>query len=456
MVMEGDTFTAYTDRKTAREAMGTVCPDMENYADRDNDTTTLPFISEGTEITTAPVGENDDSYADFKNTAYAVSLLEDSKLMPGETGSEIIAVMIYMPEGVGNEANHKPGAEYKPQIKFGLNLEAAQLVSEADSFDELYDASAQYADGSAVGITKPGYVPPADSTPTSIKTFDELKYYIENTSDLDRQSDGYVSLSVVDAIDFSSVPEGTTIKVNDKIYLYMSQDEYGFANNADGKVTFDISEGNELYFGNNSNTLGVLKFTGQGEAKVGGTQDGYDEWTEVVASDSVKLTLWTTKMDKLTVNGDATVVLEGGMINPWSVNRSDPVLVINGGNVTIRNDTIYGKSAHVTGETDLNAGTLSIEDGYFDAIDVAAGATLNISGGTFKTKFTVAEGVDTDDVNITGGKFWNDDFYATDADGNPVFTLAEYVEAGYVAQQIDVDEEAPNDHGKWQVVSVTP
>ncbi len=49
------------------------------------------------------------------------------------------ALIAYMPEEVGNVANHKPGAEFKPEIKLGVGVYATQLTHENDSFDNLYD-----------------------------------------------------------------------------------------------------------------------------------------------------------------------------------------------------------------------------------------------------------------------------------------------------------------------------
>ena len=54
---------------------------------------------------------------------------------------EYVALVVYMPEEVGNEANYKTGAAV-PEILLGINLLATQETYEKDSFDEKYDASA--------------------------------------------------------------------------------------------------------------------------------------------------------------------------------------------------------------------------------------------------------------------------------------------------------------------------
>ncbi len=55
--------------------------------------------------------------------------------------AEEVAIAIWMPGSVGNEANHNGNA---PTIEFGINLIAAQKISESDSFGNNYDAGATY------------------------------------------------------------------------------------------------------------------------------------------------------------------------------------------------------------------------------------------------------------------------------------------------------------------------
>lgn len=53
-----------------------------------------------------------------------------------------LALVVYMPETVGNEANYR--GDVIPTIELGLNLVATQYTSEADSFGNTYDANATY------------------------------------------------------------------------------------------------------------------------------------------------------------------------------------------------------------------------------------------------------------------------------------------------------------------------
>lgn len=57
-----------------------------------------------------------------------------------------MALVVYMPESVGNEANHATGAD-APTINMGIRLLATQLNSEMDSFGSDYDKDSLYPGG---------------------------------------------------------------------------------------------------------------------------------------------------------------------------------------------------------------------------------------------------------------------------------------------------------------------
>jgi len=55
--------------------------------------------------------------------------------------ADYVALIIYMPDDVGNEANHN--GEDLPAIEMGVNLLATQYTAEEDSFDDQYDKDAE-------------------------------------------------------------------------------------------------------------------------------------------------------------------------------------------------------------------------------------------------------------------------------------------------------------------------
>ena len=84
-------------------------------------------------------------------------------LKEGQT--EYVALAVYMPTTVGNEANWRPVNQYTeaPYIEFGLNLEATQTPLEEDSFDNTYDEKAffdnndgTYSDGTTMYVKANG------------------------------------------------------------------------------------------------------------------------------------------------------------------------------------------------------------------------------------------------------------------------------------------------------------
>ena len=58
-------------------------------------------------------------------------------------GVDYVALIVYMPESVGNEANYKTGT-VAPSIELGVNLYATQQMAEEDSFGDDYDSNAAW------------------------------------------------------------------------------------------------------------------------------------------------------------------------------------------------------------------------------------------------------------------------------------------------------------------------
>jgi predicted ribosomally synthesized peptide with SipW-like signal peptide len=68
-------------------------------------------------------------------------ICKNRPILPGEDTAQVVAIVLTMPETVGNEANTKPG-EKAPTVDIGINLLATQYTHENDSFDDQYDADA--------------------------------------------------------------------------------------------------------------------------------------------------------------------------------------------------------------------------------------------------------------------------------------------------------------------------
>ena len=77
-----------------------------------------------------------------KDTAIGFNTYSASGNLTATGDSKCLAIVVYMPETVGNEANHN--GTNVPSIEFGLSAIATQYTYEKDSFNERYDATAQY------------------------------------------------------------------------------------------------------------------------------------------------------------------------------------------------------------------------------------------------------------------------------------------------------------------------
>jgi len=85
-----------------------------------------------------------DATASALNTAYSSEVI---KLLPktedNTDNEDIVTMVVYMPESIGNEANYGKG-EAVPTINLGINLLATQVEYEEDSFDDQYDKDAAF------------------------------------------------------------------------------------------------------------------------------------------------------------------------------------------------------------------------------------------------------------------------------------------------------------------------
>lgn len=66
----------------------------------------------------------------------------NSPVLPGDETAQVIAIVLTMPESVGNEANYNK-AYNPPEITLGINLVATQMNYENDNYGSDYDQDAQ-------------------------------------------------------------------------------------------------------------------------------------------------------------------------------------------------------------------------------------------------------------------------------------------------------------------------
>lgn len=89
----------------------------------------------------ASYSKREDAVAAVRGTGLISTGYTKSGAMTADADNLYLAVVVYMPEYVGNEANAKSGT-VAPEINLGVNLVATQATVENDSFGSDYDAGA--------------------------------------------------------------------------------------------------------------------------------------------------------------------------------------------------------------------------------------------------------------------------------------------------------------------------
>ncbi len=319
-------------------------------------------------------------------------------LMPKGKGvdSACVALVVYMPETVGNEANYLTGTD-APYITMGTTLFATQVEYENDSFGIDYDKDA-WAEGMMV------------------TTVAELTNAINNANDGDtiilgadiENADGFV----INDKDLNIDLNGRTITVS----------EGASTNNRVFKITGDsvvnIKDG----------TL-----VAEGEITSGAYGTVRTEGTANVTIDNVKMYSYRGYGLNVKANPGTTVTINNSEIYAQysgGVEAAGGTIVLN--NTTIEQTGVYSGAAWCSvaigvnggGKVVVNSGTYSAStiatdsnaaQGTWVAYVMSSGGTLDINGGTFNGK--VANTADAANacgvicadraavVNLNGGTF---------------------------------------------------
>ncbi len=108
-----------------------------NYAD-----TLMPYMFGTRESSRNHVNNSGTGFKKLSATGSG-SITEVTPVLAGDTTAQVVAIVLTMPETVGNEANHKTGVA-APTIDLGVTLLATQYTDEEDSFNNQYDKDALY------------------------------------------------------------------------------------------------------------------------------------------------------------------------------------------------------------------------------------------------------------------------------------------------------------------------
>lgn len=305
---------------------------------------------------------------------------KNAPILPGEDTAQIVAIVLTMPETVGNEANTKPG-EKAPSVDIGINLLATQYTHENDSFDNQYDADAFL-----------GYVHDIYDLTTLQKAFEDggkgriINMYIEdiseelakdkelilnmNTSTLVKATDS--EYAIVNKGDLSITGEGTILS-----NMYGSIENWGklFIDNLNIEVT-GIKYGFHVKGGEVKINNLVLKAQRGGINVQGGK----------VTINSADVKFSSYKSGSTVSNGyaiyavgqDSEVVINGGDFRYTGTNNKQRILCAQDGATIIVNGGTFGKGSSGVKSTWLweydstpnngvdNAGDIIIYGGKFE------------------------------------------------------------------------------------------
>ena len=331
--------------------------------------------------------------------------------------NETVTLVVWMPTGVGNEANYKVAEGITaPSIDLGINVVATQLTYENDSFGNEYDEDAEY--------------------PISVTTGDELQAIVSNAT-------APVNIVLTNSITTNNfvIPadKDVTLDLNGRTvtnagsHTILNQGHLTLTDSSADKSGQIISlKGNTAALRNGDNAVCVVE---------GGT----------ISRDGANGNTWhvVENFGKMTFNGGKVVLKNGNgfaITNGW--NYFDPgastthaVMEINAleldtdssgikncrygdltvNDVTVKSTGYWALSNDYLGTAVINGGTLTSTS--FKA--VSNGAAMTVNGGTFDgTQGFFVQSYATSTV-LNGGTFTNMN----------VAALSSYVGAGHTAQQ---------------------
>ena len=272
----------------------------------------------------------------------------------GTNDEDYVALIVYMPETVGNEANYRGDAI--PQITLGINLFATQYNKESDSFGSDYDEEAMHPDfkvttagdlQAAINNAKPGDV-------------------IEIANDI-TLNESIVIPAAATTFAMRSTPEPVVINLN--------------GNNITIEVAYDDANATASSAIVNN---GTVILTGEGTIKATNNYTVRNYGTMLI--DGVTIENGVMNFADLTVDSGN---ISNNRTGKHTIYGNNATLTINGGtfhNGNPGNATIFSYA----GEVVINGGVYTIADGTSTLgwtsclLDAQGNAKYTINGGEIK------------------------------------------------------------------------
>lgn len=289
-------------------------------------------------------------------------------------GVDYVALIVYMPESVGNEANYRGNAV--PTIEMGVNLYATQQMSENDSFGPDYDKNAWHADMTVYNAEE---LATALKNGTNVKLGADVDFSndILLTANLDLGGHT-LSANYISATENVEIINGT---------LEMPEDAYLYAQNGVTITVKDVTIDSDKIsaYAATAGTL-ILKNV---------------NFENTATSNPVQNYGGTLVMDNVTVaqSGDANTAWYSSavqVINKIVKNEETGKYEVTAqANTTINGGTYEGKTALFISAP---GGNVTINGGTFTGTEYAINAQFSPQNYTYGTNY---ESV----ITITGGDF---------------------------------------------------
>ena len=312
----------------------------------------------------------------------ASALLKEYQIVEAGKTSDVIAIVIYMPAETGNDANPDPA--HKPSITFGLNALATQYAKESDSFNNQYDANAEYPAPAEASQTVTAATPTdleveagafSVTVPAAAQTQGDV--YTVKASDVVTNTTSAGDATV--SFDLSLYKNGTKVETATNNVSYPVEINVGT-----GRVITKVMHGDDEITNYTYNpATGILSFE---VAHFSPFAITYKAGERIVSTaEELDTAIADPSVTKITLNAD--IVIDKTM------NVRDKVLTLDMNGKTISNTTDIWDDD--TGDYSLlcalsNADVTIKGDGKFlakendcYAIDIWHGSTVTIENGTF-------------------------------------------------------------------------
>ena len=386
-------------------------------------------VVEGVNGETGAYSKDDAGRAKAVSDVASAEKLNVGYTKPGSmaSGDELyLALVVYMPTNVGNEANHNGTV---PKIDLGINVVATQVEAELDSFGDDYDEDAwdpdmvvtsaselataieNVKDGGIIALAEDLKFDEDSRTHNSDTYYDGLYYIGDKSFTIDLNGKTITNDSAVNDYLLNFKNDGTkanTITIKNGTIEASSSAFCAICTSSTNTQKITINLENVNVIGNKSNGA-VAKIRGGAElnVKAGTVFTGKDNYvcieavgagTVVNVYDGAKFYQMGTSSDVGSLIGasnNATVNVYGGYGKSakggFIVMTSGGTINVEGGEWVANNDGTYANG---------NASVLIAQS------DKGAKSTVNVTGGTFKGGYNCyGNAVGDAQINISGGNF---------------------------------------------------